>query len=59
MNRVATESRIVLLDLELFGFGLFIAGGSIARGRLAFLSRLGAFDSDDFSWHTVSVIPFP
>ena len=57
MEGVAAQSRVILLELELLSFELFVAGGGVARGGFALFPSFGAFDGDDFSGH--GVIPFP
>ena len=56
-NRVAAQGRVVFFDLQLFGLQLFVAGGGVARGRLALLARLRAFDGDDLSRHKSILSP--
>ena len=51
MQRVAAQSGIVFLELELLRFRLLVARRRITGRRLAFLARLRAFDGDDFSRH--------
>src|SRR5690349_2922205 len=51
---VAAKSRVILFQLQLFGFELLIAGGAIARRGFSLFARLGAFDGDDFARHNYS-----
>src|SRR5688572_19912008 len=51
MNCMAAQKRIVLFDLQFLRLQLLVSRGGIARGRLALLARLRAFDSDNFSRH--------
>src|SRR2546427_9043650 len=55
MERVTAQKRIVLPDLQLFRLHLFVAGGGVARGGLALLPRLGAFNGDNFAGHNRSL----
>src|SRR5215831_6364849 len=48
MERVAAQRWIIFLNFQLFRLKLFVASGGVARWRFPFLSRFGAFDSDDF-----------
>ena|ERR1051325_1575881 len=51
---VPSQGRIIFLNLQLFGLKLFVPCGGVARRGLPFLSRLGAFDGNDFSRHDYS-----
>src|SRR5450432_608273 len=48
---VAAQKRIELFQFQLLRLQFFVARGRVARGRLAFLARLAAFDGDDFACH--------
>src|SRR6266571_2470378 len=54
MERVTTQRRIVFFELQFFGLELLVPRRGVARGRLALLARLGAFDGDDFPGHDYS-----
>ena len=56
MDRVTPQRRIIFLNLHAIRVQLLVFVRRITRRRFAFLSRLGAFQCDDFSRH---VIPFP
>src|SRR5947207_11341511 len=54
---MASQSRVVLLNFQLFGLELFVSRGGVAGRGLAFLARLSALDGNHFSGHRI--IPFP
>src|SRR3989442_15563186 len=54
MERWASQSRVVLFDLEFLGLEFLVARSSITRRRFAFFARLCAFNGDDFPGHNYS-----
>jgi hypothetical protein len=53
MNGVTAKGGIIFFDLELLGLELFITRGGITGRGFAFLSRLGAFNGDNFAGHSL------
>ena len=53
MQSAATEKRIILHFFQASGSvkALFIARGSVARGRFTLGLGLSAFENDDVAWH--------
>ena len=51
MKGVASQSRVVLFDLQFLGLKFLVARGGVAGRGFAFLARLCAFNGDDFSCH--------
>ena len=49
MQRVTTESGIKLLNFQLFGLQLLVAGGGVARRRFPLLAGFGAFNGYNFA----------
>src|SRR3954471_20904781 len=56
VQSVTSQCWIVLPDLQLFGFELFIAARHVAGGRLAFLARFRAFNSNRCACHKIPVL---
>ena len=56
VERSALEGRVVLHLLNFFLRLAEIARRHVARGRLAFLARFGAFDYNCFSGHCIPLL---
>ena len=51
VHRMAPQSRIVFLLLNLLGLKLFVPGRGVARGRLPFFPGLRTLNSHNFTCH--------
>src|SRR6266511_668653 len=59
MQRVAAEEGIILPEFNFLRLQFLVAAGEITRGRLAFLARFRAFESDEFARHKITPFPWP
>ena len=56
VKRVSAQAGVVFHLLHALGLKFLVSGAHVARGRLVFLARFGAFQRDDFAGHSGLVL---